>query len=521
MPKLIENLKKITFAVLMLYVVTVPISSSALAVDDNPLFQKIVNALTLATTALILSCVFMQGQQDPQSIKTEPYLFITATLYLSMCLGSALFAEHDLEHCLGRVVTLFCFMNNAFWPHILYPQRKHLNYLTGGIIISTLGMSLVYSYMAVANNFSFNRYDYNNFGEIFGLPEELGLAFDPNIMLFGFMYGLICLLSHYSGEKLPKQAVLKMVVFGLGILMIGLLGLMFSRTTAIALTVTIGIYLVRRYFQDYRLWIIVAVLLFFTIVSLPEITNFVNKSEIYTNITDGREISNEDRMFRLVYSYELWLSNLKSIIIGRGYGIEILEFDPHNIYLTHLYSNGIIGFSAFAAFIAAIKLYGRGLTAKENGVINLSLLYIAIGAATYWHNKSMWVIFLLCLLRTKVYRTAHQIPTVTYDFEENPLTQITQLGKRVTQLLGGRRPNRKKKKTNVPEWAAKAAAKQTAFDFEENNAVSRMHKRLTGLVSGLASRTKIGKNKSSTSVSKKMQQMSDPTKKPGQKKVGK
>jgi O-antigen ligase len=270
-------------------------------------------------------------------------------------------------------------------------------------------LALVYSYMAFLNNFSFNRYDYNNFGAVFGLPEELGLAFDPNIMLFGFMYGLICIFSYYSSEKLPKQRVLKLGILGLAALTIGLLALMFSRTTAIALTVTITVYLVRRYYRDYRMWLVVAVLTFFVIVSLPELTNFVNKSEIYTNITEGREISNEDRLFRLVYSYELWLSNLKSIIIGRGYGIEILEFDPHNIYLTHLYSNGVVGFMAFAAFIVAIKLYGRGLTAKENGVINLSLLYIGIGAATYWHNKSMWVIFLLCLMRTKVYRTARKL----------------------------------------------------------------------------------------------------------------
>jgi hypothetical protein len=306
--------------------------------------------------------------------------------------------------------------------------------------------------------------------------------------------------------------------------MLGLLSLMFSRTTAIALTVTILIYLVRRYYRDYRLWVVVALLTFFVIVSLPEITNFVNKSEIYTNITEGREISNEDRMFRLVYSYELWLSNIKSIIIGRGYGIEILEFDPHNIYLTHLYSNGVMGFLAFAAFIVSMKVYGRKLTAKEDGVINLSLLYIAIGAATYWHNKSMWVIFLLCLMRMKVYRTAHEIPAVTYDFEEKPLTQLTRfgqsLGQNVTQLLLGKKARtQRRKKTQVPEWAAKAAAKKTAFDFEENNAMTRMRRRLSSLVTGLQPTTK-GKNQQQPpSVNKKMQQMSDPSGKSGQKKV--
>jgi O-antigen ligase len=524
-PKFIEILKNITFVILLLYVVTVPISSSFLGVDENPLFQKVINALTLITTGCILSCVFVQGYRDPDSIKTEPYLFIAAALYLSMCLGSAMFAEHDIEHCLGRVVTLFCFLNNAFWPHVLFPKRKHLNYLTGGIIISTLGLALVYSYMAFLNNFSFNRYDYNNFGAVFGLPEELGLAFDPNIMLFGFMYGLICIFSYYGSEKLPKQRVLKLGIFGLAALTIGLLALMFSRTTAIALTVTIAIYLVRRYYRDYRMWLVIAVVTFFVIVSLPELTNFVNKSEIYTNITEGREISNEDRLFRLVYSYELWLSNLKSIIIGRGYGIEILEFDPHNIYLTHLYSNGVVGFMAFAAFIVAIKLYGRGLTARENGVINLSLLYIGIGAATYWHNKSMWVIFLLCLMRTQVYRTAHQIPAVTYDFEEKPLTQLTRFGQRmgqkVTQLLAGQKSrHQQRKKARAPEWAAKAAAKKTAFDFEEPNAITRMRKRLTGMVTGLQS-TKTTKDRNSVTASKKMQQMSDPTSKSARKKAKK
>jgi O-antigen ligase len=524
-PKFIEILKNITFVILLLYVVTVPVSSSYLGVDENPLFQKLINALTLITTTCILSCVFFQGYREPKSIKTEPYLFITASLYLSICLGSAMFAEHDIEHCLGRVVTLFCFLNNAFWPHILFPKRKHLNYLTGGIIISTLGLAMVYSYMAFLNNFSFNRYDYNNFGAIFGLPETLGLAFDPNIMLFGFMYGLICILSYYSSEKLPKLRVLKLGIFGLVALMLGLLSLMFSRTTAIALTVTITIYLVRRYYRDYRMWVVVALLTFFAIVSLPEITNFVNKSEIYTNITEGREISNEDRVFRLVYSYELWLSNLKSIIIGRGYGIEILEFDPHNIYLTHLYSNGVVGFMAFASFIVAMKVYGRGLTAREDGVINLSLLYIAIGAATYWHNKSMWVIFLLCLMRTQVYRTGHQIPAVTYDFEEKPLTQLTRfgqsLGQKVTQLLSSKKSQpKRRKKVHVPEWAAKAAAKKPVFDFEESNAITRMRKRLTGIITGLQS-TKTTHEKTPATASKKMQQMSDPTSKIGRKKAKK
>ncbi len=524
-PKFVEILKNITFVILLLYVVTVPVSSSFLGVDENPLFQKVINALTLITTGCILSCVFVQGHRDPNSIKTEPYLFITAALYLSMCLGSAMFAEHDIAHCLGRVVTLFCFLNNAFWPHVLFPKRKHLNYLTGGIIISTLGLAVVYSYMAFLNNFSFNRYDYNNFGAVFGLPEELGLAFDPNIMLFGFMYGLICIFSYYSSEKLPKQRVLKLGILGLVALTLGLLALMFSRTTAIALTVTIAIYLVRRYYKDYRMWLVIAVLTFFVIVSLPELTNLVNKSEIYTNITEGREISNEDRLFRLVYSYELWLSNLKSIIIGRGYGIEILEFDPHNIYLTHLYSNGVVGFMAFAAFIIAIKVYGRGLTARENGVINLSLLYIAIGAATYWHNKSMWVIFLLCLMRTRVYRTAHQIPAVTYDFEEKPLTQLTRfgqsMGQKATQLLAGQKSRRQqRKKSRAPEWAAKAAEKKTAFDFEENNAITRMGKRLTGMVKGLQS-TKTSQDQNSATASKKMQQMSDPTSKLAPKKAKK
>jgi O-antigen ligase len=524
-PKFTEILKKFTFAILLLYVVTVPVSSSYLGVDESPLFQKVINALTLLTTGCILSCVFVQGYRNPDSIKTEPYLIVTATLYLSMCLGSAMFAEHDIEHCLGRVVTLFCFLNNAFWPHVLFPKRKHLNYLTGGIIISTLGLALVYSYMAFLNNFSFNRYDYNNVGAVLGLPEELGLAFDPNIMLFGFMYGLICIFSYYSSEKLPKQRVVRLGIFGLAALMLGLLSLMFSRTTAIALTVTIAIYLIRRYYRDYRMWLVVAVVMFLAIVSLPELSAFVNKSEIYTNITEGREISNEDRLFRLVYSYELWLSNLKSIIIGRGYGIEILEFDPHNIYLTHLYSNGVVGFMAFAAFIVAIKLYGRGLTARENGVINLSLLYIAIGAATYWHNKSMWVIFLLCLMRTKVYRTAHQIPAVTYDFEEKPLTQLTRfgqsMGQKVTQLLAGKKSRRQQpKKARAPEWATKAAEKKTAFDFEETNAVTRMRKRLTSMVTGLQS-TKTTRDRNSVTASKKMQQMSDPTSKSARKKAKK
>jgi hypothetical protein len=184
-----------------------------------------------------------------------------------------------------------------------------------------------------------------------------------------------------------------------------------------------------------------------------------------------------------------------------------------------------VGFMAFAAFIVAIKLYGRGLTARENGVINLSLLYIAIGAATYWHNKSMWVIFLLCLMRTRVYRTAHQIPAVTYDFEEKPFTQLTRfgqsMGQKVTQLLAGPQSRRQqRKKARVPEWAAKAAEKKTAFDFEEPNAITRMRKRLTGMVTGLQS-TKTTKDRNPVTASKKMQQMTDPTSKSARKKAKK
>jgi hypothetical protein len=438
MPKFIENFKQFTFAILTLYVVTVPVSSSAAAVGEDPLFQKGINILTVLTTVLILACVFFQWKHDrltnENNLKTEPYLVLTALAYFVICLGSAIFAEKYIEHCLARVFTLFCFLNNAFWPHIIFAKDKYLKSLTGAIIIASICLSMLYCSIAVLNNFSFNRYDYNDIGGVFGLPAELGLNFDPNIMLFGFMYGLITIFSFYSSEKLPSSIPLRMGVFGLGVVMIGLLGLMFSRTTAIALSLSILIYIVRRYFYDYRLWVGLVLTVAVLLIIAPEIGEFIGKSEIYNNLTEGRENSNDDRLLRLEAAVSTWLSDPKNIILGRGYGIEIiLDTDPHNIYLTHLYSSGVMGFLAFAAFIFAMKYYGKNLTYREDAVLNLSYLYIAIGAATYWHNKSMWVIFLLCLMRTKVYRTQHDLVGI-YDFEENP---VNQFGAYMTTLLTG------------------------------------------------------------------------------------
>jgi MFS family permease len=529
MPKFIENFKRFTFAVLTLYVVTVPLSSSAAAVGEDPLFQKGINILTVLTTLLILACVFFQWRQDQinnqQTLKTEPYLVIAAVMYFVICLGSAVFAEKHLDHCLSRVFTLFCFLNNAFWPHIIFAKDKYLKFLNGAIIAASICLAGIYCSIALVNNFSFNRYDYNDMGKAFGLPAEWGLNFDPNIMLFGFMYGLITIFSFYSSEKLPSFVPLRMGVFGIGFLMLALLGLMFSRTTAIALGLTILFYFIRRYFHDYRFWVVIAVLVFFLIVSAPEISEFVGKSEIYTNLTEGREISNDDRLFRLESAVSIWLSDLKNILIGRGYGIEIiLDVDPHNIYLTHLHSSGIVGFGAFATFIFAMKYYGKNLTSRENAVLDMSYLYIAIGAATYWHNKSMWVIFLLCLMRTQVYRTQHELSSI-YDFEENP---VNQFGMRVTTMLTGLfSPNknrqrrakiemkqraRKKKfqQQNQPKIARKpdvSAETKTVstdpnseYDFQESTP-SRLKTGLDRLVSGLWDRKKV------PGTNKKLQQM--------------
>jgi hypothetical protein len=526
MSKIIENFKKFTFAVLTLYVVTVPLSSSAAAVGEDPLFQKVVNILTVLTTILILACVFLEWQHDENSTKKalekESYLVFTALGYFTICFGSAVLAEKHLDHCLSRVFTLFCFLNNAFWPHIIFAKEKYLKYLTRAIIIASVGLAGIYCSIAVLNNFSFNRYDYNDMGKAFNLPAELGLNFDPNIMLFGFMYGLITIFSYYNSEKLPAFIPLRIGIFGLIFVMLGLLGLMFSRTTAIALGITVTVYLVRRYFRDYRLWIAVAVIVFALIVSSSEIGEFVGKSEIYSNLTEGREISNDDRLFRLETAISIWLSDLKNIIIGRGYGIEIiLDADPHNIYLTHLHSSGVVGFLAFGAFIFAMKYYGKNLTSRENAVLDMSYLYIAIGAATYWHNKSMWVIFLLCLMRTKVYRTQHELSS-TYDFEE-PL--VNQFGTQFTTMLTGlfspnknrrrrakiemnQRARRKKfQQQNQPPLAKKTArptpsTKQNSeYDFEENTA-TKLKTGLSKLVTGLFNR------QPEQDVSKKLQQMS-------------
>jgi hypothetical protein len=530
MPKFIENFKRLTFAVLTLYVITVPVSSSAAAVGEDPLFQKVINILTVLTTLLILTCVFFQWQQDQRTnqrtLRTEPYLVLAAVMYFVICFGSAIFAEKHLDHCLSRVFTLFCFLNNAFWPHIIFAKDKYLKFLSGAIIFTSVVLAGVYCSIALLNNFSFNRYDYNDMGKAFGLPSELGLNFDPNIMLFGFMYGLITIFSLYSSEKLPSFVPLRMGVFGIGFLMLTLLGLMFSRTTAIALGFTILFYLIRRYFRDYRFWVVIAVLVFFLIVGSPEISEFVGKSEIYTNLTEGREISNDDRLFRLESAVSIWLSDLKNILIGRGYGIEIiLDVDPHNIYLTHLHSSGIMGFGAFAAFIFAMKYYGKNLTSRENAVLDMSYLYIAIGAATYWHNKSMWVIFLLCLMRTQVYRTQHELSSI-YDFEENP---VNQFGVRVTTMLTGlfspnknrqrrakiemkQRARRKKfQQQNQPKIARKTdimAKTGTAspnpnseYDFQEDTP-TRLKTGLNRLVTGLWDKAKAPGN------NKKLQQMS-------------
>jgi MFS family permease len=531
MPKFIENLKKFTFAVLTLYVVTVPVSSSAAAVGEDPLFQKGINILTVLTTLLMLACVFFQRQQDQktnqQNLRTEPYLVFAAVMYFVICLGSAIFAEKHLEHCLSRVFTLFCFLNNAFWPHIIFAKDKYLKFLNRAIILASVFLAGIYCSIALLNNFSFNRYDYNDIGKAFGLSAELGLNFDPNIMLFGFMYGLITIFSLYSSEKLPSFVPLRMGVFGIGFLMLALLGLMFSRTTAIALSFTILFYFVRRYLRDYRFWIVIAVLVFFLIVSAPEIGEFVGKSEIYTNLTEGREISNDDRLFRLESAVSIWLSDLKNIVIGRGYGIEIiLDVDPHNIYLTHLHSSGIVGFGAFAVFIFAMKYYGKNLTERENAVLDMSYLYIAIGAATYWHNKSMWVIFLLCLMRTKVYRTQHELSSV-YDFEENP---VNQFGERLTTMLTGLfSPNKNRqrrakiemkqraRKKKIQQYNQPRIAKKTDFpakpesastdpnpeyDFQESTP-TRLRTGLNRLVTGLWDRAKPGSNKKLEQMARK------------------
>jgi H+/gluconate symporter-like permease len=139
MSKFIENLKRFTFAILTLYVVTVPVSSSAAAVGEDPLFQKVINILTVLTTLLLLACVFFQWQQDQknnqQNLRTEPYLIFAAAMYFIICLGSAIFAEKHLDHCLSRVFTLFCFLNNAFWPHIIFAKDKYLKFLNRAIII--------------------------------------------------------------------------------------------------------------------------------------------------------------------------------------------------------------------------------------------------------------------------------------------------------------------------------------------------------------------------------------------------
>jgi O-antigen ligase len=529
MPKFIENFKKFTFAVLTLYVVTVPISSSAAPVGEDPLFQKGINIVTVLTTLLLLACVFFQWQQDQktnqQNLRTEPYLVFAAVMYFVICLGSAVFAEKHLDHCLSRVFTLFCFLNNTFWPHIIFAKNKYLKALNIAIIIASVFLASVYCSIALMNNFSFNRYDYNDIGKAFNLPVELGLNFDPNIMLFGFMYGLITIFSLYSKEKLPSFIPLQMGVFGISFLMLALLGLMFSRTTAIALSITILFYFIRRYLRDYRFWIVIGVLVFFLIVSAPEISEFVGNSEIYTNLTEGREISNDDRIFRLESAVSIWLSDLKNIVIGRGYGIEIiLDVDPHNIYLTHLHSSGIVGFGAFMAFIFAMKYYGKNLTSRENAVLDMSYLYIAIGATTYWHNKSMWVIFLLCLMRTKVYRTEHELSNV-YDFEENP---VNQFGVRVTTMLTGlfspnknrqrrakiemkQRARRKKiqqqnqpkvaKKADLPTKSLDPSATEPEYDFQENTP-SRLQTGLNRLITGLWEKAK------APSTNKKIEQMS-------------
>jgi O-antigen ligase len=535
MSKFIENLKRFTFAILTLYVVTVPVSSSAAAVGEDPLFQKVINILTVLTTLLLLACVFFQWQQDQknnqQNLRTEPYLIFAAVMYFIICLGSAIFAEKHLDHCLSRVFTLFCFLNNAFWPHIIFAKDKYLKFLNRAIIVASVFLAGIYCSIALLNNFSFNRYDYNDMGKAFGLPAELGLNFDPNIMLFGFMYGLITIFSLYSSERLPSFVPLRMGIFGIGFLMLVLLGLMFSRTTAIALSLTILFYFVRRYLRDYRFWIVIGILVFFLIVSAPEIGEFMSKSEIYTNLTEGREISNDDRLFRLESAVSIWLSDLKNILIGRGYGIEIiLDVDPHNIYLTHLHSSGIVGFGAFAAFIFAMKYYGKNLTSRENAVLDMSYLYIAIGAATYWHNKSMWVIFLLCLMRTKVYRTQHELSSV-YDFEENP---VNQFGERLTTMLTGLfSPNknrqrrakiemkqraRKKKfqQQNQPKIAKKTdiSVKPEAastnpnpeYDFQESTP-TKLRTGLGQLVTGLWDRAKAPSN------NKKLEQMARKNKK--------
>lgn len=535
MSKFIENLKRFTFAILTLYVVTVPVSSSAAAVGEDPLFQKVINILTVLTTLLLLACVFFQWQQDQknnqQNLRTEPYLIFAAVMYFIICLGSAIFAEKHLDHCLSRVFTLFCFLNNAFWPHIIFAKDKYLKFLNRAIIVASVFLAGIYCSIALLNNFSFNRYDYNDMGKAFGLPAELGLNFDPNIMLFGFMYGLITIFSLYSSERLPSFVPLRMGIFGIGFLMLVLLGLMFSRTTAIALSLTILFYFVRRYLRDYRFWIVIGILVFFLIVSAPEIGEFMSKSEIYTNLTEGREISNDDRLFRLESAVSIWLSDLKNILIGRGYGIEIiLDVDPHNIYLTHLHSSGIVGFGAFAAFIFAMKYYGKNLTSRENAVLDMSYLYIAIGAATYWHNKSMWVIFLLCLMRTKVYRTQNELSSV-YDFEENP---VNQFGERLTTMLTGLfSPNknrqrrakiemkqraRKKKfqQQNQPKIAKKTdiSVKPEAastnpnpeYDFQESTP-TKLRTGLGQLVTGLWDRAKAPSN------NKKLEQMARKNKK--------
>jgi hypothetical protein len=461
MSKFIQNFKRFTFAILTLYVVTVPVSSSAAAVGEDPLFQRGINILTVLTTVLILACVFFQWQQDQKNnennLKTEPYLVLATLAYFVACLGSAAFAEKNLEHCFSRVFTLFCFLTNTFWPHIIFSKDKYLKFLNGAIIVASICLAGVYCSIAVLNNFSFNRYDYNDMGKAFGLPTELGLNFDPNIMLFGFMYGLIVIFSFYSSAKLPSFIPFKMGVFGLGFVMIGLLGLMFSRTTAIALGLTLLIYVVRRYFRDRRFWGVISIIIIFLIIGSAEIGEFIEKSEIYTNLTEGREISNDDRLLRINSAVAIWLSDLKNIVIGRGYGIEIiLDVDPHNIYLTHLHSSGVVGLFAFATFVFAMKYYGKNLTSPENSVLDMSFIYIAIGAATYWHNKSMWVIFLLCLMQTKVYRVQHE--QSIYDFEENP---VNQFGVRMTTMLTGLfSPNKNRQRRAKLEMKQRARKKK-------------------------------------------------------------
>jgi O-antigen ligase len=412
LPKLLDW---IVWPLAVVYTCTVPVSTSYALRGDRSLFIFIMGIVTLSLAGLLGLKLFVDFQTQ-NKVVIERFIFfkdllLIAAIYLIISIGSTVFTEdpNSLDFAIQKLTIFGGMLVNTILLPIVYGGKKQVEILVRSYVGFALFMCAIFTGIFVMTGGSFDRYLYNDVGAAYGLPDWLGIAFDPNLMMFGVGFAIVLFLVYYYDryKQINRQQWLKIAGISLPIVFFVLV--INSRTAAMSMAIgMLGWFLIKmKYQKKLRQVLTFAIVMltcfhFYTSFAVnPGVSTSSSsapKNEVYNDLTAGREESNEDRLMRIEAIFQEWLARDKTIVLGYGYSMEAVGGkDPHNIYLSHLYGTGLLGFLAFGALI------GRSFQKFANLEKNLKtstimiLVYICIGGLTYWHIKTFWVPLMLYL----------------------------------------------------------------------------------------------------------------------------